>query len=288
MFAVTSPSDPVPAAADIVPLKRWADGAAEVSFAHRQGETRLRHLYQSDPCRILFPRQSAGAPKEAVIVTTSGGIVGGDRLRFEIEAGAGSTASVTTQAAEKVYRSAGNDSEIDVTVRVRAGAVIEWMPQETILFDGARLRRHTRIDVEDGGSVLSAEIVVFGRRARDETFTHGFLHDAWRLYRDGTLTWADALHLSGDTADVIANPHAFDGAAAVATAVYCGPEAARHLDIARELAGPGGATCIDGFLVIRFVHADAAVLRAQFTEFWKNFRHAALGLPAILPRVWEV
>lgn len=288
MYAAISPSDENPANAEIIPLHRWADGAAEVSFSGTAGETRLKHLYQSDPCRVLFPRQADGAEKQAVIVTTSGGIVGGDRLRFDIEAGTGSVASVTTQAAEKVYRSTGANSEIDVSVRVRDGALLEWMPQETILFDGARLRRHTRIDVTRTGRILAGEIVVFGRRARDETFTRGFLHDAWRLSRDDRLVWADALHLSSEIADTVANPHTFGGAAAVATAIYCAPDAADCLDSARRCAGSGGASCVDDVLIVRFVHTDAAVLRAEFTHFWKHFRHDVAGLPAVLPRVWEV
>lgn len=288
MFAATSLSDPASANADIFPLHRRADGAAEISFVRTDGETRLKHLYQSDPCRVLFPRQPAGAAKEAVIVTTSGGIVGGDRLRFDIEAAPGSVAGVTTQAAEKVYRSAGATAGINVSVRVRDHALVEWMPQETILFDGARLRRDTRIDVEGSGRILAGEIIVFGRRAREESFTHGLLHDAWRLSLDGKLIWADALHLSADIGDGIANPYAFDNAAAVATAVYCAPDAGEYLETARALAGAGGATCVDGLLIVRLVHADAASLRAAFTHFWKQFRHAVMNLPATLPRVWEV
>ena len=288
MYDAISPSEKTPANADIIPPVRWADGAAEVSFSRTACETRLKHLYQSDPCRVLFPRQTDGAAKEAVIVTTSGGIVGGDRLRFDIEAETGSVASVTTQAAEKVYRSTGADSEIGVSVRVRDGALLEWMPQETILFDGARLRRHTRIDVAETARILAGEIIVFGRRARDEAFTHGLLHDDWRVSRDGRLVWVDALHLSADIADAIANRHAFDGAAAVATAIYCAPDAASHVDTARQLAGSGGASCVDDVLVVRLVDTDAAALRAEFTHFWRHFRHESVGLPAVLPRVWEV
>ena len=146
MYAVISPSENTTPASGVVPLRRWADGVAEVSFAQVEGETRLRHLYQSDPCRILFPRNTDGAPKEAVIVTTSGGIVGGDRLRFEIAAEAGCIATVTTQAAEKIYRTAGANSEIHVTVNAVDCDFLEWVPQETILFDGARLRRRTSLD----------------------------------------------------------------------------------------------------------------------------------------------
>lgn len=288
MYADISLSEIPTPASGVASLRRWADGAAEVSFALIGGETRLRHLYQSDPCRVLFPRQSDGAPKEAVIVTTSGGVVGGDRLRFEIGAGTGCVATVTTQAAEKVYRAAGADSEIDVTVSAQDCEFLEWMPQETILFDGARLRRRTRLDLRGTARVLAGEIVVFGRRARDEKFTYGFLHDDWRVFQDGHLVWADGLHLSGDIGAGIADVHAFDSAAAVATAIYCAPEAAASLEIARDLIGQGGASCVDGILVVRLVNADAAALRADFAQFWKMFRHETAGLSATLPRVWEV
>lgn len=288
MYAVISPSENAAPAPGVVPLRRWADGAAEVSFAQQDGETRLRHLYQSDPCRVLFPRHADGAPKEAVIVTTSGGVVGGDRLRFEMGAGPGCVATVTTQAAEKIYRAAGAESEIDVTVSATDCDFLEWMPQETILFDGARLRRRTRLDLSAGARALSGEIVVFGRRARDEAFTYGFLHDDWRVFRDGRLVWADALHLSGDIGAAIDNFHAFDGAAAVATAIYSAPDAAEKLEAVRKLVGGGGVSCVDGVLVVRMIDKDAAALRAAFAQFWKTFRHETAGLPAALPRVWEV
>lgn len=288
MYAAISPSEVSAPSAGIVPLRRWADGVAEVSFAQIDGGTRLKHLYQSDPCRVLFPRQADGAPKEAVIVTTSGGVVGGDRLTFEIGASADCVATVTTQAAEKIYRAAGADSEIDVSISADDCGFLEWMPQETILFDGARLRRRTRLDVGGTARVLAGEIVVFGRRARDEKFTYGFLHDDWRIFRDGRLVWADALHLEGAIDDRFADVHAFDSAAAVATAIYAAPDAAAHLETARELISDGGASCVDGILVIRMVNADAAALRAGFGRFWKNFRHETASLPATLPRVWEV
>jgi urease accessory protein len=102
------------------------------------------------------------------------------------------------------------------------------------------------------------------------------------------LVWADALHLSDDIGAGIANVHAFDGAAAVATALYCAPDAVASLEYARDLIGAGGASCVDGILVIRLVNTDAAALRADFAQFWKMFRHQTAGLPATLPRVWEV
>lgn len=281
MFAATSPSDISPAPA------RWSDGAAEISFAQTDGETRLKHLYQSDPCRVLFPSRTRHGLKEAVIVTTSGGVVGGDRLRFAVDAGIGASATVTTQAAEKIYRSAGDDSEIDISVAVRDQALIEWMPQETILFQGARLRRRTTINLFGSARIIAGEIVVFGRRARDEVFTNGLLHDAWRIRRDGALIWADGLHMNGDIGAVLSDAYAFDSAAAVATIVYAGADAADKLEFAREAVDGGAVSCVDDLLIARFIGRDAAKLRSNVTNYWALLRGDVAGLPSALPRVWE-
>lgn len=294
MCAAISRSEPVAAAAEAVPLRRWADGAAELGLAGRGGCTRLRRLYQSDPCRVLFPTAADGDPLQAVVVTTSGGIVGGDRIRLAVEADAGTAATVTTQAAEKVYRSAGATAELSVGIAVAAGAVVEWMPQETILFDRSRLRRRTCVEVASGGRLLAGEIVVFGRRAHGERFGRGLLHDAWRVRRDGRLAWADALHLDGDAGAVLARPSAFDGAVAAATVVFVSDDAAASLEAARALIAASvtdcraAATRVGPVLVMRFLARSPSALRASYARFWANFRGATLGLPARVPRVWEV
>jgi len=287
MCAATSPSE------TIAP-PRWSDGAAVIALAADGGVTRLRDLYQSDPCRVLFPRPADGAAFEAVVVTTSGGVVGGDRIAIDIEARAGVTATVTTQAAEKIYRSAGPDSLIGVDMRVGAGATLEWMPRETILFDGARLRRTTTIEAVPGSRFLAGEFVMFGRRARTETFTRGLLHDAWRVREGGRLIWADALHLEGEVAGVIVRRTAFDGAAGIGTIVYRADDARDRLGRARDIlalltgnACEAAATCMGALLIVRFVGRQEPALRAAVAGFWSAFRAEAIALPARLPRVWE-
>lgn len=279
--------------ADVTPVC-WSDGAARIAVAADAiGTTRLRDLYQSDPCRVLFPRPAAGAPFEGVVVTTSGGIVGGDRISISIEAGADSTATVTTQAAEKIYRSAGPDARMTIGLSAGRGSLLEWMPQETILFDGARLRRTTEIDAAPGSRLLCGEIVVFGRRARGERFSRGFLHDGWRITEGGRLIWADALHLSGRIDAVMDRPSAFDGAAALATLIYRADDAVCRLDDVRRILQNSGdgclaaATCLGSLLVMRFLGADAAAVRGAVTDYWTGFRTTVLGLPGNLPRVWK-
>jgi len=163
------------------------DGIAEIGFDHRDRGTRLAHLYQRDPLRVLFPAPAAGDPPLAVIVTTSGGLVAGDCLDVSVRLAPGARAHVTASAAEKIYRSTGPTTTVAQTLSVGAGAALEFLPPETILFDGARLRRHTSIDLSAGSGFLGGDIVVFGRRARGERFTCGFLREVWQVRREDKL-----------------------------------------------------------------------------------------------------
>jgi len=202
----------------------WAartHGAARVSFVRDGGKTRLAGLYQRDPLRVLFPDVPEGAAPTAALVTTSGGLVAGDEVAIAIRLEAGAVAQVTASAAEKIYRSTGATTVIAQDLSVGEGAWLEYLPPETILFDGARLARHTTIALAPGAGFLGGGIIVFGRRAHGEGFTHGLLHEEWQVSRDGVLIWGDALHLDdaggGDIAAIIADPACFDGAASCAT-----------------------------------------------------------------------
>jgi urease accessory protein len=277
-----------PGTAILARLQR-GEGAAEIVFARRGEATALKHLYQRTPCRVLFPDAEIGDPLLAVLLTTSGGLTGGDSIRVDATAMAGASATLSTQAAEKLYRSLGPDTRIDVTLAVEAGAYFEYLPQETILFDGARLARRTHADVAPGGKLLACDMLIFGRAAHDERLTRGRIFDGWRLCCDGELRWADALALEGDIAAQLRAPFTFDGAEAIAFALYVGSNAACLLPFARELAetgnSRGGASVVRGVLLARFLGDPAAAVRADLSRYIRGLR-AALGWPARLPRVW--
>jgi urease accessory protein len=271
------------------------DGIAEIGFDHSAGATRLAHLYQRDPLRVLFPTPAAGDPPLAVILTTSGGLVAGDRLDISVRLTPGATAHVTASAAEKIYRSTGPTTTILQSLSVGADAALEFLPPETIIFDGARLRRETCVDLAAGSGFLGGDIVVFGRRARHERFTGGFLRDVWQVRRGGKLVWGDALHLDGDVGRIIDDPACFGGAAAFATMLLSPPkqETRSIVDSARALlcgctTMRAGATVIDGFVIVRWLAADAALLRRAYADLACHFRATALGLPPRLPRIWHV
>lgn len=261
-----------------------ADGAACLRFARRGPSSALADLYQRAPCRVLFPHPPAHEPPQAVLVTTTGGLTGGDRLRIDVAVDAGAAATVTTQAAEKLYRSSGGDAEIDIGLSVQRGGWAEWLMQETILFDGARLRRRTQIDVAEGARLLAVESLVFGRSAMGETFTRGAVFDSWRLRRDGRLRWADAQRF--DAAETSLR-FSYEGAAAAATILYVGADAPSRLPLVREkLQGDGGATLMDELLLVRVLADDAAALRVTVASLVAALRGAA-GFAATVPRVWQ-
>jgi urease accessory protein len=266
------------------PRLQRASGESRVVFARRDGQTRLADLYQRDPCRVLFPDPEPGEPPQAVLVTTSGGVTDGDSLTMAIEVGPGAEAVVATQAAEKIYRAARSTEHctMDIAVTVGEGGTLDWLPQETILFQGARLKRRTVADVAPGGSLLACEMVVLGRAASGERFTRGLLLDAWSVRRAGKLAWTDALRVEGET-PVGAG---FGEANALATfiGVWDSPQAPfeRARALLDKVEGARvGVTLVNGVVVGRLL-GEATAVRAAMTRFLGDFRGRRL------PRVWHI
>ncbi len=264
-------------------------GAADVSFVHKDGETGLGRLYYRDPLKVLFPR---GDVMTAALVTTGGGLFGGDVYDIDITLEEKAQALVTAQAAEKVYRSSGPDCCINVNLNVAEGAVLEWLPQETILFDQARFRRKTCLNVTAGAKALAGEMIVFGRLASGEEIKNGLLREAWEVRCSDRLIWADALHMERDFQHMLDHPSGFGGARALATSVYVGSDAPDHLEAARAFLADFegvrlGASMVNDVLICRWLAADPYLLRKAFGAFWSAFRQLALGRPAGLPRLWH-
>ncbi|HUC09209.1 MAG TPA: urease accessory protein UreD [Stellaceae bacterium] len=276
---------------------RAVHGIAEIGFANRNGTTRLAHLYELDPLRVLFPQPEAGEPPQAVIVTTSGGLVAGDRIDVTIAIGEAAAAHVTASAAEKIYRSYGRTTEIEQHLTVGRGGRLEFLPAETILFDGARLRRKTIVDLSAGADFSGGEIVVFGRRARGERFSHGFLHEVWEVWRERSLLWGDALHLDGDIAAIIDDPACFGGAAGFASLIWApvAQDLGSLVDGARAVqstvTGDGvraGISIVNGLLVARWLGFDTLLMRRAYADLARYLRAETWKLPRQLPRLWHV
>jgi urease accessory protein len=270
------------------------DGEARIAFRRdADGRTMLADLYQRAPCRVMFPETEPDEPLQSVLLTTSGGLTGGDRTQVAVTIEAGAQATLTTQAAEKIYRAlpATGDARVQVEMQVGPGAWAEWLAQETIVFEGSRLRRNFAADVAPSGRLLAVESIVFGRTAMGERFDTGLLHDAWRMSRGGKLIWADALHLEGDVRQLRSAPFGFGTSVACSTLIYVGADAMQQLAEARGILSrcplPWGATSLDGVMVGRILADDAPQLRAAVMQLIAGIRRAAAALPARLPRVWH-
>jgi urease accessory protein len=268
-------------------------GTARVRFVHQRGFSRLAELYQHEPLRVLFPDPGGDPHPLAVLVNTAGGLVGGDRLSVSFDLEEGAAALVTSQAAEKVYRSTGREVHIDNHLRVGRGGWLEWLPQETLLFDGARLRRRILLERSPGARALCAEMLVLGRLARGERVAEGLVHDAWEVRCGGRLTWADALRLEGNPCALADHPAGWAGARACATLLYAADDAAEHLSLVRGLQGDdpdvsAGATVVGGVLVARFLSRVPQALRAVLTALWVELRARLGGLPRALPPLWSM
>ena len=264
-----------------------ASGQCRVVFDLRDGETRLVDLYQRDPCRVLFPKGEPDDPPQAVLLTTSGGVTGGDRLDMAVEVGPGATAVATTQAAEKIYRAAGTETcSIDVGLCVENAATLEWLPQESIVFEGSRLRRRTVADVAIQATLLACEMVVLGRAASGERFTRGLLLDSWTVRRGGRLAWTDTLRVEGETPGMPGAGAGFGAANALATVIGVWDTPQERFEAARALLDTAegvraGVTLVNGIVVARLL-GEATAVRAATIAFLTGLRGQRL------PRVWHV
>jgi len=256
-----------------------AAGRLALSVASRAGTSRRERIYEDGPLRARFP-SSGPDGLEAVIVNTAGGIAGGDRHDIDIALRAGARLTVTTAAAEKVYRSLGPDSEISVKLRVEADAHLSWLPQETILFDRARLSRRIEADLAEGASLLMAEALVFGRSAMNEAVEEGALADRWRVRLGGRLLFAEGLRFNSAIARTLAEPAAAAGGVAAAT-VLAIPGDDGMIERARAVTfhGEVGVSCWNGLAAARLCAKDGADLRRDLAAVVTAFGGA-------LPRIW--
>lgn len=235
----------------------------------------IKRLREDGSLKIRLPSGSS----QAIVINTAGGIAGGDAYQVRIEAGEGSRLSVTSQAAERVYRSLGPFAKFEVRPHVRAGAALFWLPQETILYDGAALHRSVVVDIEAGGSFLGLEATVLGRKESGETVRHVDFHENWTVRLDGKLLHVERFRIDGDPPRSVAT---LDKAHAFATLVLVSPDAEKRLPfLLPRLNETSGASAWNGKLVARLSASDGFNLRKMLMSVLP-----ILVPPADLPRLW--
>lgn len=295
MFATALPSD----AAATIPVERRGQGRLRVEARALDGRTVRGRIEEEGFARVRFPRSGRrGRALEAVMINTGGGLAGGDASQSCLVAGRNAQLVVTTQAAEKIYRSDGATSHIDVELIAETGASLHWMPQATIVFDGARVERSIVAEVAPDTRLLLVEPVILGRTARGERLSYGSLRDRWRIRRGGRLVYADGLQLDGDIAATLDRRATAGGWAAFATLLLVAPDAEARLDAVRGALGlaegedeflpaelpdglDAGASAWDGMLSVRLLARDGAPLESAIRRVL-----AVLGVGEV-PRIWH-
>lgn len=263
-------------------LMQRARGEGRVETQLLDGRTRLHALYQEGAAKIRLPN-THDASLQAVLINTAGGLCGGDDIRWTARAAPGARLVLTTQACERVYRSTGDAASITTRLSAGEGARLDWLPQETILYEAGRLDRRLEVDLAPDATFCAVEAIILGREAMGEDARGALLRDRWTIRRGGRAIHAESTRLSADPLERD-GLSLLDGARAFATILYVGDDAERKLEPVRtKLAGRAGASLIGERLVVRAIAGSGLALRRLIAPIV-----ADLSSAGTLPRLWHL
>lgn len=257
----------------------------QLRFAFGHGKTVIAHRRHIGPLLVQRPFYPEGPICHVYLLHPPGGVVAGDTLGIDIEAANGSAALVTTPAAGKFYRSAGGLARQSLSLRVADGASLEWLPQETIFYQGARVRSRVAIELAAGARFLGWDVVALGRPAAGEGFASGDVELNVRIQRGPQPCYLERSVLNPEA---LTAPWGLNGHPAFGT-LFATPSTAAHLEAVRALIGDQperGVTRIGDLLICRGRDMRADRLRAFFQQVWARVRHDVIGQRACAPRIW--
>jgi urease accessory protein len=268
-----------------------AEGSGRILLSGCERGTRIIDVFQRSPLRIMFSRSDGSAVEEAVLINTAGGIAGGDRLEVGVTVLANASIAVTSQAAEKVYRALSEPARISTKLKAYEAAKLAWLPQETIVFNRARVRRETEIDLSSGSELLALEWLVLGRAAHGEEIVGGHITDSWRVKKDGRLIWADSFRVTDKMFLHLHKRALLSNYKAIGTLIYFGPCLDRRLEFLREIA-PSlkcycAATLVGGLIVVRFAAKTSSDLKLALRNFLQQFNQELGPGPFRVPKMWS-
>ncbi|HXW73276.1 MAG TPA: urease accessory protein UreD [Steroidobacteraceae bacterium] len=256
-------------------------GGVELEAEHTSRGSVLRRLTERGGFRARVTAD--GAVCEAYLVNPSGGLVGGDTVDYTIRVGPGAHLAVSTAAAERVYRADGRLTRLNCRMTVAAGATLEWLPQQTLLYDGCHYRRRLHLDVDPQARVTILEPLALGRAACGERLQAVDIRDDWRVHRGGELVFAEALRLVGAVSRLFERAAVGAGARATATLVRLAPAAEAELEHIRSCLDTAvlcAASAVEGTIVVRWLAKDAMTLTSALRSFLCRLRGSAP------PRAW--
>ena len=259
-----------------------AKGALHLVAKRRGAQTVISDLRQEGSLKALFP-QARGTALDTVFLNTAGGLTGGDKMSLSVTAAADAHVVVSSQAAERVYRAMpGQVAQSDVVLTAGPGGRIDWLPQETILFDHAALNRRLSVHLAVGATALLVEPVIFGRAAMGETVRTAHFTDQWRVWRDGKIVFADAVRMIGDAKRMMQQRAIANGAGAMATVLFAGQQAAAFGAKVDLPTTCGKSLIANDLLLVRILEEDGFTLRRQLIRVIETLSATPI------PRVWRL
>lgn len=289
--APISPDTPIPFDVTSDRQLQRAHGLARLALGGSDRGTRIIETFEKCPVRIMFPKLPGAAVNEAVLINTGGGITGGDRLDYSVIVNESASIAVTSQAAEKVYRALDEPARITTKLTMAGPAKLAWLPQETILFNGARIRRTTEIELHPEAELLALEWIVLGRAAHGEQMMNGQIIDSWRVKKDGQLIWADIFRSVDEIFPLLHKRALLSDCKALGTLVYYGRDLDRRLEMVRDII-PAldcrcGATVVSRLLIVRLAAEVAFVLKLALQRVLQRFRLDVGPGPFGVPKMWS-
>ena len=268
-----------------------AEGSVRITLRGSENGNRIMDVFQRFPLRVMFPRTGSCAVEEAVLVNAAGGIAGGDRLESAVTVQADASIAVTSQAAEKVYRALNEPARITTKLKACEAAKLAWLPQETIVFNWARLRRETEIEISSAAELLALEWLVLGRAAHGEEMVGGHITDSWRVKKDGRLIWADSFRATDETFPYLHRKALLSNCKAIGTLIYFGPYIDKRLEFLRDIT-PSlecdcAATSVGGLIVVRFAAKVSSDLRLALCGLLQHLSRELGPGPFRVPKMWS-
>ena len=266
-------------------------GGAQLVLAGSAHGTRIVDMFERSPIRIMFPGIRGAPVEEAVVVNTAGGVAGGDRLESAVTVLPNASVTVTSQAAERVYRALNEPALINTRLKICDAAKLAWLPQETIVFNGARMRRDTEIEISVGAELLALEWLVLGRTAHGEEVVGGEIADGWQVKIDDRLIWADRFRATDDVFPWLRSRALLADLKAIGTLIYFGPDAQARVQLIRDLTAQLQchcvATMVSGLMIARLAARAAAELKAGLREILLQFERTCAPGPFRPPKMWS-
>lgn len=260
-----------------------------LSYQYRLDKTVIASRQHKGPLVVQKPFYPEHEVCHTYILHPPGGVVGGDQLTINVNVDSGAHALITTPASGKFYRCDERQASQSQNLRIDDGGILEWLPQETILFDQAKVKTHTSIELGEHGKLLAWEIMCLGRPASGEGFDNGYCQQCFEITRQGQKLLVERARLEGGS-DLLSAKWGMQEYTVLGVMVVSSADSELQT-LARGVepvsTGLNSVTLIDDLMICRCLGHQGIEVREFFTRIWQAIRPAWIGREAELPRIWN-